>query len=440
MNRLTKRTLLSTAIAVATFQAHGAGFQISEHSASGLGRAFAGEAAIADNAAVAARNPAAMTMFDSAQVSGGISYIEPEVDTTLKSSSVTDPSNGNTTQTGGETYSDVAPSAAVPYFHYIRPLNDKMAVGFSTFSNFGLATEYPSDALAGPGAGESELLTIDFNANFAYEINEQWSVGAGLNAVYADASLTRNAGNLAPGLAGLGITGATDETAHLEGDGWGFGWNLGALWQINENNRLGLAYRSEVDVTLEGDYRGTSTAFAGKPGATVPGELELNLPDILEFSGYHKVAPKWAVHYSAMRTGWSSFQELRATGASTDCVDSGTSPGVCLQKDEKWDDSWRYSVGATHYLNNQWTLRAGFAYDESPVPEDHRTMSIPDTDRYWYSVGATYVASDSLTIDGGLAYLNGDSETATETEATGTYVFEAGGDAYILAIGANYTF
>ncbi|WP_394212729.1 outer membrane protein transport protein [Enterovibrio calviensis] len=440
MKPIAKRTLLSTAVALAAFQAHGAGFQISEHSASGLGRAFAGEAAIADNAAVAVRNPAAMTMFDSAQVSGGLSFIQPDVDATVKTVGTTPASALPSTVSSD--HSDVAPDAIVPYFHYVRPINDKSAIGFSTFSNFGLATDYPSNSSAGPIAGQTELLTIDFNLNFAHKVSEQLSLGAGLNAIYADASLTRNAGAAvygasAPTLAAIGVTQPTDEVSHLAGDGWGFGWNIGALWQINDKNRLGVAYRSKVDATLEGDYRGVNTAYVGKTGASVPGELELNLPDVLELSGYHEVVPKWAIHYSAMMTGWSSFQELKATSANTNCGSSaGNFDGVCLQKDEKWEDSWRYAVGATHYLDSQWTLRAGVAYDESPVKEEYRTLSIPDSDRTWYSIGATYASSDDLTIDAGFAYLSGDSVTGSEDGFT----FEAGGDAYIFALGANYTF
>ncbi|WP_407332633.1 outer membrane protein transport protein [Enterovibrio sp. 27052020O] len=437
MKPITKRTLLSTAVALAAFQAHGAGFQISEHSASGLGRAFAGEAAIADNAAVAARNPAAMTMFDSAQVSGGLSFIQPDVDTTVTSSSLA--ISNPPAQTGSQNYSGVAPDALVPNAHYVRPLNDKMAIGMSVFSNFGLATEYPTDAIAGPGAGKSELATVDFNANFAYEVNQQLSLGVGLNAVYADATLTRNAGSLQPVLAGAGLTvpSATTEVTSLEGNGWGFGWNVGALWQFNENNRVGFGYRSKVDITLEGDYKGTSNPASLVTGASVPGELELNLPDIFEFSGYHKIVPKWAISYSVMRTGWSSFEELRATSASCSSTDGA---GVCLLKEEKWEDSWRYAIGATHYLNEMWTLRAGFAIDESPVKDEYRTMSIPDTDRNWYTLGATYKATDSLTIDGGFAYLNGDTVTGSESESVATYNFQAGGDAYIYSISANYTF
>lgn len=428
MKRVTQRTLLSTAIALAAFQAHGAGFQISEHSASGLGRAFAGEAAIADNAAVAARNPAAMTMFDSAQVSGGLSFVQPDVDVKVNNAAL------NGTTLGAGEHNDVAPDAIIPNFHYVRPLNDRMALGFSTFSNFGLSTEYPTDSPAGAIGGQTELLTVDFNANFAYEINDQLSLGAGLNAVYADAELKRQKGILSSSFA-LGGT-AADEISYLAGDGWGFGWNVGALWQFNKDNRLGVGYRSKVDITLEGDYKGTSAA------STVPGELELNLPDIFEFSGFHKLSNEWAVHYSAMRIGWSSFQELRAT--SSQCL-SLSGQGVCLQKDEKWDDTWRYAVGVTHFLNDQWELRAGYAKDESPVPNSHRTLSIPDTERNWYTFGATYFAADNLSIDAGFAYLSGDDVTGTESEnlpggAVASYDFTAGGDAYIYALSANYTF
>lgn len=435
MKRVTQRTLLSTAIALAAFQAHGAGFQISEHSASGLGRAFAGEAAIADDAAVAARNPAAMTLFDSAQISGGLSFIQPEVDASIESVN-TIPGSAFTGTTSE--HSDVAPGALVPYAHYVDPINEKMAWGVSVFSNFGLSTEYPTNSVGAAIGGQTELITVNFAGNLAYKVSEQLSLGLGLNAVYADAELSRQAGALNP-------LAPTTEVAHLAGDGWGFGWNVGALWEFDEKNRLGVGYRSKVDITLEGEYRGTSTAFVLKPGQTVPGELELNLPDILEFSGYHELNNQWALHYSVMRIGWSHFQELRATSSATNCSRLGTEPGVCLQKDENWEDSWRYAVGATYFLNDHWTLRAGYALDESPVPETHRTLSIPDTERHWYSLGATYNSGSNWSVDAGFAYLNGDDVRGTEVEAlpgnsSATYEFTAGGDAYIFALGANYTF
>lgn len=73
------RTLVALAV-IASSSVYSAGFQVAEHSASGLGRAFSGEGAVADNASVLARNPAAMTRFERAQFSGALSIIDPEVD------------------------------------------------------------------------------------------------------------------------------------------------------------------------------------------------------------------------------------------------------------------------------------------------------------------------------------------------------------------------
>ncbi|MGL5419001.1 MAG: outer membrane protein transport protein, partial [Plesiomonas shigelloides] len=122
-NLLTK-SALATAVALLSANASAAGYQIGEHSASGLGRAFAGEGAVADNAAVVIRNPAAMMMFDAPSISGGLTYIDPEVDV-----------NGTT---GGPrkipaNASDIAPSAVVPFGAVIYPVNEQWALGGALF-------------------------------------------------------------------------------------------------------------------------------------------------------------------------------------------------------------------------------------------------------------------------------------------------------------------
>ena len=84
-------------------QAYAAGFQVSEQSATGLGRAFAGEAAIADNPGVLARNPASMTKFDKMAISAQGSLVLPNIDVT-----------GHDAPNGEQTAKDVAPLAFVP--------------------------------------------------------------------------------------------------------------------------------------------------------------------------------------------------------------------------------------------------------------------------------------------------------------------------------------
>ncbi len=432
MSSLFKKSLVATSLSLLAVQAHSAGFQVSETSVSGLGRAFAGEAAIADNAAVGARNAAALTRFNTTAFSGGLSIIDPDVHADATPGALPQGSTSTSAK-------DIAPTEYVPNIHIIQPIDDKLAVGFSAFSNFGLSTDYPKDFYAGSIAGSTELVTMNFNPNIAYKLNDQWSIGAGISAIYADAELKRQKGALAniPSPPGPGGE-PTDQAAKLTGDGWGFGWNLGTLWELDENNRFGLTYRSQTDVTLDGKYTdGTGNKLKTGNPATVDGELELNLPDILEFSGFHQLNQQFAVHYSAMYTGWDSFEELKATGSQ--CTNN-----TCFEKEEGWDNSWRYALGATYTMDDHWAFRAGYAYDESPVSAEKRTLSIPDSDRHWWSLGATYTANENLSIDAGFAFLDGDQVGGTEElvsgDASTATDFSAGGDAYIYGLQLNYLF
>ncbi len=380
-----KKSLIAAAVTLASTQTFAAAFQLNEHSASGLGRAYAGEAAIADNAAVLSRNPAAMTTFDKMALSFSGTYIKPDVDVEGKIAGAIPASE-----------SDIAPDAFVPASYFIQPLNDQWAWGIGLFSNYGLSTEYSKTFAAGAGAGDTELLTFNINPNIAYRINSSFSVGAGINAVYAAAELNRYAGALS-----AAIPGANSDTrlAHLKGDTWGFGWNVGTLYEINENNRLALTYRSQVDLSFDGDFQGATSG-----NRVVDGNLKLDLPAQAEFAGYHRLNQQFAVHYSVNWTDWSAFQELKAT--SSGCNMPGQ-PGVCLNKPEKFKDSTRYSLGGTWYVNPSWEARIGFAYDNTPIEPEYRSLSIPDSDRVWYSAGATYHIDKDMSVDFGMAYLDG---------------------------------
>ncbi|MGE6160202.1 outer membrane protein transport protein [Aeromonas salmonicida] len=384
-----KKSLIAAAVTLASTQTFAAAFQLNEHSASGLGRAYAGEAAIADNAAVLSRNPAAMTRFDKMALSVSGTYIKPDVD-------VEGDIYAGPVKMASASQSDIAPDAFVPATYFIQPLNDQWAWGIGMFSNYGLATEYSKNFAAGAGAGDTELLTFNINPNIAYRINSNFSVGAGINAVYAKAELNRYAGALAPALtAKTGIVHNSDTAiAHLKGDTWGFGWNVGTMYEVNEDHRFALTYRSQVDLSFDGDFKGLSSGYN-----TVDGNLKLDLPAQAEFAGYHRLNPQFAVHYSVNWTDWSAFQELKAT--SNSCA------GGCLQKDEKFKDSTRYALGGTWYINPSWEARIGFAYDKTAIEAEYRSLSIPDSDRVWYSAGATYNIDKDMSVDFGMAYLDG---------------------------------
>jgi long-chain fatty acid transport protein len=408
-----QRSLVSLSVLFAC-NSLAAGFQVAEHSASGLGRSFSGEGAVADNASVLARNPAAMTLFDTAQFSGAVSIVDPEVN-------VYDVDNN-------EHSKDVAPLQVVPAAYYISPINDNWAWGIGMFTTYGVATDYPDDISVGDMAGDTSLLSVNINPNVAYRINEQFSVGGGINLVYAHAELTRHKGSLAP-LFGPGSK-KSDNLIGMEGDTFAWGWNIGALYELNENNRFGFGYRSKVDLDFDdGEFSSYDSRIAN--AAKVDGRLQISLPSIIELSAFHQLNEAWAIHYGWQQTDWSTFKELKAT--SKDCAG-----GVCLFKPEKFEDNNRYSFGGTYTLNNQWTLRAGIAYDEQA---GEATLSIPDSDRFWYSAGVTYAMTENLTFDAGFAFIKSKSGSFTETDAADQELtFDSEGTAYISSVQMNYTF
>lgn len=435
MNRknLFTRTALAALVGVISSQAGAAGFQLNEYSTSALGRAFSGEGVIADDASVGSRNPVALTMFDRPEFSVGAIHINPSVDIKGKS-----PLTGTSTNAG-----DIAPSALVPNIHFVAPINDKWAIGASGTTNFGLATDFKKDYAAGIIGGKTDLKTMNLNLSAGYRVNNQFSVGLGLNALYADAEITRHAGEL-PGMLGLPVS-PSARVAQLKGDAWGFGWNAGLLYEFDEGNRVSFTYRSKVKVKFkDGEYQNDlpplpaldAMGIIGTNGETIKGKLDLNLPEIWEFAAYHRVAPKWAVHYNFAYTSWSTFEELKATRKSDG--------QQLFRKEEGFRDAWRVALGTTYYHDDNWTFRTGIAFDDSPVPADKRSISIPDQDRFWLSAGTTYAFNKDMSVDVGLAYMHGKKvtikEKLAETPLSPTYEFESSGKAWLYGMNFNYRF
>ncbi|MCT8230675.1 long-chain fatty acid transporter FadL [Proteus terrae] len=453
MNRknLFTRTALAAIVGTISSQAGAAGFQLNEYSTSALGRAFSGEGVIADDASVGSRNPAALTMFDRPEISVGAILINPSVDVKGKS-----PLTGTDT-----TAKDIAPSALVPNIHFVAPINDKWAIGASGTTNFGLATDFPNDYPAGLIGGKTDLRTMNLNLSTGYRVNNQFSVGLGLNALYADAEITRHVGEAGkvlgsqlsnssnPQYQGLGkylsSLSPSDRFAQLKGDAWGFGWNAGLLYEFDEGNRVSFTYRSKIKVKFkDGEFQSdlktiplpNGSSIIGTEGGTIKGKLDLNLPEIWEFAAYHRVAPKWAVHYNFAYTSWSAFEELRATRKSDG--------QQLFKKEEGFRDAWRVALGTTYYHDDNWTFRTGIAFDDSPVPADKRSISIPDQDRFWLSAGATYAFNKDMSVDVGLAYMHGKKVTIKEKLSEDlplpAYEFESSGKAWLYGMNFNYRF
>ena len=439
------QSVLATAMLLAAGGANAAAFQLAEVSTSGLGRAYAGEAAIADNASVVATNPALMSLFKTAQFSTGGVYVDSRINMSGDVAiSVKNLHAAN--KKGSASERNVVPGAFVPNLYFVAPVNDKLAVGTGMNVNFGLKSEYGDKYDAGLLGGTTDLTALNLNLSGAYRVTDGFSVGVGVNTVYASAKIDRHAGILkdsanaaapaAPAAPVLGIinnylTSNDKSVVQLQDKAaWGFGWNAGVMYQFNESNRIGLAYHSKVDIDFT-DRTATSLE-AGVIGAGKKGNLTLKLPDYLEFSGFHQLTDKFAVHYSYKYTHWSRLTRLYAS------YENGKK---AFDKELQYSNNSRIALGASYNLDEKLTLRAGIAYDQA-ASRHHRSAAIPDTNRTWYSLGATY----NLSVDLGYAYLKGKKVHFKEVQQaaggliteTANYTSQAHANLYGLNL--NYSF
>ncbi|CAH1605183.1 aromatic hydrocarbon degradation protein [Vibrio sp. V1B] len=427
----TNKTLLSAAVAFGLLSTSGvanaAGFQLAEYSATGLGRAYAGEAAMADNAGAQWRNPAMLTYLEGTQVSVGAIYVNPNIDVDGTSTFV----NGSNKASSH----DFAHDAVIPNFYLSHQYNDKFAIGLAFGTNYGMETDLGKDFAAANFGNQASVTSMEANLNAAYKLNEAVSIGGGIRYIIADGSI----GAVMPPQMGLVEPTLPGQTLkYMEGDDTAWGWQVGTAWQINDNNRIGFAYKSAVDLTLEGHANGLAFNPVN-PNAKKAGSMDLTLPATAELASFHQLNDQLAVHASINWTDWSSFKELVA-----DFPDSSD-----LIKSENWEDNYRFAVGTTYKLDQKWTLRSGVAYDMSAVDDKYRTTTIPETDRLWLSVGAGYEWSKNLTLDAGFTYIFAkdapisEPRDASDNEAAvfgGAFEGEVTGNVWLIGVQANYKF
>ena len=385
-----------------------AGYAIQEQSITGLGRAFAGSAAVAEDASTIFFNPAGLTYLDRTEMNMGLNYIKPQSEFRNDGSAVPDfgGAGGFSGQalTGGDG-GDAGHEAFVPNFYLSHPVNDKVTVGLGISAPFGLVTEYRDDWVGRYFAVKSEMLTANFNPTIAIQATEKLSLGFGVSAQYIDVKLSQMADLGARG----GFPQAADGKVKLGADDWGYGYNLGLLYQATDDTRIGLAFRSKISHTLKGD--GTLKDSSGNTVVDDNIQADVDLPETLSLAIHHRLNKQWSISADATFTRWSRFSELNIQS------DGGQLSSV---KAEDWENTMRYGLGVDYRHSDKWQFRAGVAYDETPIPNaERRTARIPGNDRKWVAVGATYHYSENIILDAGYAHLFIDNPKINETDDTG---------------------
>ena len=402
------------------------GFALMEQNASGAGTAYAGKAAIGEDASAAWFNPASMSLLKSQQLTLGLHAIN--VHGEFKSDGTSRDPSGSAANDGG----NPGGLALLPNFHYVRPINEKMNFGLSVAVPFGLKTDYQNRWVGRFQGVTSEIKTVDINPSLSYAVDERLSVGAGVSLQYLGAKLTQ--AQLYPTGEGL---------ATIKGENIGYGFNVGALLKVGPATRIGVAYRSEVKHDLKGtvDFSNTQGQSPAVQANAANSNLTstIKLPASLALSSVTALNNQWNLLTDFTWTQWSSIQQLKFDRSS----EPQGAASIPVQN-YNWRNTMRYAVGATYQYSQKTKLKFGVAYDESPVTSNNRKVRLPDENRIVLAVGSQYQLGESCRVDVGFQYVKSkDAGIRDDQGNQNQYGLISGkfkGEAQILSTQFNYVF
>ena len=365
-----KKLYLTTAAALlmGVSNVHAAGYQLNEYSMTGLGRAFAGMGIMGDDYSALAFNPAGMTAQKHSGIQGGLAATQ--IYSKAKTKYGTDKMD----------YLVPLPSVMGQYNY-----NDKLFFGAGVYVPYGLSTKYRNDSHTATqsesGVRKSYLEVIDFNFSTAYRFDNGLSLGASAILRWIEGQLTSNINRKNPYSGQLMNLGYNDYRVN----GWTQTLQLGAMYEFDEDTRIGLSYRFKSTQKTRGKqyvYMNEIGQMFGQDAFSRYNTMaDPELPASWILSGYHKFGEKWGTSASVKYAQWHRFYTFPAESSAGD-----------YSVDYKWKDAWTIALGEDYYLNDNWTLRFGGAWDQSPSRSNAtRTNRIPDVDRIWASCGFSYM-------------------------------------------------
>ncbi|WP_073955252.1 OmpP1/FadL family transporter [Thalassospira sp. TSL5-1] len=428
MKKTLNRAGLGAAVSATAFmaamtlsgQAQASGYQLREVSGTLQGSSFAGMSTSSQDASTIFYNPANIGQFDHSTYSVGGTLVMPK--STLKNAKATAPFGQNVSRTD---YGDMAQDAFIPNAHAVWKLNDNLNMGISITAPWGLVTDYDGNFAGRFFGTTSDIKTTNVKPAFAYRFDNGLSLGAGLQIQYMDARLSKAV-----------VTGAgTEAASDVQGDDLALGWSAGMNWEIIPGTRIGASYTSEVTQHLKGDIKFGSTAAYNDRSATA----EVTTPEYATFGIAQDIGEKWTVMADAQWTNWTALKNLTFNYSGNISNLGGTVTST--SEYYNWSSAWFASIGARYQYNENWAFTGGVAYDQTPVKTDHRTVRLPDSDRYWVSLGTSYKVNNWADVSLGYTHIFGKEAHVNLRDASGnTFSGDYESKVDIIALQARFQF
>lgn len=415
--------LVLTGVAAATSTALAAGFQLTEQSSLGAGRAYAGAGIVGDDLSAVHYNPAGMTLLEGTRFQAGGVWIGINAD--------------YSSDISGESENGRLKGQMIPAGYVTHQVNDQIWLGFAMTVPFGMGTEYSKNWEGADRGTNAKIYTFDMNPSIAWKVNDFLSIGGGISVQYAKAELGMGMSRLGHG--------------KVEADSWDWGYNFGLMISPTDKLRFGLAYRSSIEHNAEGDTKLSGVKTGSDLDTLLEGQnfgmsTTIETPDTIMLTGTWEATEKLRLSGLIRWANWSNFKELNIENelplflsSSLPATIKGGLSNIDIEND--WQDTWLFSVGADYRINSAFTVRGGIAYETSPIDRQETRMAvIPDTDRLWLSLGASWYPTQDLQFDIGGTYLMGVGDKDlynSKGQKIGKYDSL---DAYLLGVQMQYRF
>lgn len=496
--------MVGLALSVAACGVDAASLELPNRGLKEMSLAYGGSAALLEDASAVANNPAGLLRLEGRQLSGGATLIHSEFryDVAVQRELITEVGG----QVPGEDRGTISGAWIAPYGYYAHRLSEDAAAGFGIYPSFGARGEYPASWAGRYHATETSLTVVNVNPVFAWQATKTLALGFGAIAQYFEGDFRNRAdvGYLVadelirqveenplaepiPEDAVAKLAHRFDVDSIMTVDGWAYGFNAGLLWQPNDRLRLGINYQSRTRHVSDGEARRPQTqdpayrqrleeaigdvdvrvagllplpirivdpqaaeegaAQAVGPQGAAGGDIELvtYMPDLATASFYYELNERYAITGGLTYANWSLIDEYRFRYTEPGMVDGEHVERSDLVQPMAWKDTWRFGLGAIFKPTQRWSLRAGAAFDESPVPDaERRSPRGPDSDRIIGTVGASWQWTRNIGIDLGYEYTHFTSTEVDNAEYPAQSFHRIEGDyegtAQRLGWQVNYTF
>jgi long-chain fatty acid transport protein len=454
MQRVLVVILSILAVLATCSQALAAGFQAYfEQSAAAMGQAAAVVAQASEPSALF-YNPAAACLLPGTQMDVTLNGLVQQ--------STFIPIEEDTQPDRASTSASEAP-IPIPAFHLTHQANDRFMLGLGINTPYGSATDWSSTWDGRYYAGYTGLKSVYAAPTLGYRLTDRLSLGAALLAVWSEATVEKAinaplvfaaaAPELAPAYMGGASSPTNDIQTRIQGDDWGFGTRLGLHWQLSDCWTVGAAYQSEVSLDPAGratytipEYDDADFGREVGSGATANQlapvlfpdsdiETHITLPATLTGGVAFAILGGLRLETDLTWTGWSSYDSLNVTYASLAGESNATSSTPKL-----WKDTLTFRIGAQYPLGDRFVYRVGYAFDESPIPDDTRDPSLPGADRHDLTTGIGY-GYGSWEFDAAYLYaMISDSPSEQDSAMNGDLSGSYEASAHVLAVGVTHRF